>query len=337
MSKQKSHQSAKNVSVAARTETNGMAKSASANEETPEGSEQDIAVEAPSGNLEVSSVAEKTAVKSGTLTNGKPKTAVATKANSSTTAKANTTAKAASSLPHRPAVVSATPRPGVKQSRDNAKYERRQAERQSRYLAERRAKRTKTIVIASSVLVVLVIASLVALIVYNTRTGNAQTAATSSSFVEPIFNTNYPPVDNIYCDALEGSTEHIHAHLSIYINGTSTALPAGVGIPTNSSSGSATCYYWLHTHDASGIIHIEAPVTQPFKLGHFFDEWNQQFQSLGFPSQLLLTSGWKIWVNGKVYNGPLAGVPLNAHDLVTIAYGDSSKVHPDTTYNWGSL
>lgn len=30
---------------------------------------------------------------------------------------------------------------------------------------------------------------------------------------------------------------------------------------------SGTCFYWLHTHAADGIIHVESPVHRVFTLG----------------------------------------------------------------------
>ena len=68
-------------------------------------------------------------------------------------------------------------------------------------------------------------------------------------------------------------------------------------------------------------------------LSQFLDEWNQQFNSLGFPPQLLLNSGWTIWVDGKIHHGDLSSVELNAHDLITIAY-NSPHVKPDTKFAW---
>lgn len=30
-------------------------------------------------------------------------------------------------------------------------------------------------------------------------------------------------------------------------------------------------FYWLHTHDESGVIHIESPLRRAFTLGNVFD------------------------------------------------------------------
>lgn len=233
--------------------------------------------------------------------------------------------------------VPSTPNPNKAQTRDAAKYERRQAERQMRYLAQRRARRNKIIVWTASLLLLAIALGVSGYFVYQAHQP-ARASGTSGSvtpFQEAVYNSAYLPVDNVYCDQLEGSTEHIHAYLKVYINGTVTPVGQGVGIAT--SQNQTTCFYWIHTHDASGVIHIESPAAEPFTLGQFIDEWDSQpFQSLGFPNQLLLDSGWTIWVNGQPFHGHLKDVPLNAHNIITIAY-NSPGVKPDTTYNWGTL
>lgn len=231
-----------------------------------------------------------------------------------------------------------TPTSGKARSKDAARYERRQVERQTRYLAQQRARRTRVLAWSIGILLVVVIGGGVSFWIYQTRqaanASNTKTATTA--FQEPVFDSNYPPVDNIYCDQLEQSVEHIHAYITMYINGQAQSLPANIGIAQGQQGGSTTCFYWLHTHDTSGVIHIEAPAAEPFTLGQFFDEWDQQFQSLGFPSQLLLSSGWTVWVNGKVYTHPLTTVPLESHTIVTIAY-NSPNAKPATSYAWNGL
>jgi hypothetical protein len=90
-------------------------------------------------------------------------------------------------------------------------------------------------------------------------------------------------VDGIQCDSSEQVAYHIHAHLSIYVNGKLRAIPAGVGIVTpvaqqtaNGAFDSATnCYYWLHVHAQDGVIHVESPTTTTYTLGQFFAIWKQ--------------------------------------------------------------
>lgn len=249
---------------------------------------------------------------------------------SSASASAATTERQAKTVP-------ATPTSGKGLTRDAAKYERRQAERQSRYLAAKRARRNRIIAWTSGIVAVLVIIGVVTYVIWQTHQPANANAANFTPYQEAVFNTTYPPVDNVYCDQLEMTQSHNHALLTIYIDGKEYPLPANIGIPTD-SSGNATCFYWLHVHPQNqNIIHIESPVNEPFTLGQFIDEWDQQFNSLGFPSQLLLSNGWTIWVNGKVYHGSLKSVPLNEHTMITVAYGSTQGIKPVTTYNWSGL
>jgi hypothetical protein len=195
---------------------------------------------------------------------------------------------------------------------------RREAER------KRQQKRRRVAIISTVVAVAVIAAGLIGFIVYNNTHGQSQTQT------RPIVNPQYPPVDNIYCDQQEQLVFHIHAHLSLYINGQQLPLPAQIGIASDQS-----CLYWLHTHDTSGVIHMEAPTQRSFVLGNFLNEWSTEFPSLGYPPQLDQT-GWQVYVNGKLYNGDFHKIPLQAHTLITMVY-NTSHVVPDTTYNWNGL
>src|ERR1022692_844103 len=76
---------------------------------------------------------------------------------------------------------------------------------------------------------------------------------------------------------------HIHIHLSIFDpTGTQIMVPWAIGIVqpwTYNHSGNqvigGSCFYFLHTHDRSGVIHYEAPRDYGFTLGNFFDVWGE--------------------------------------------------------------
>ncbi len=143
----------------------------------------------------------------------------------------------------------------------------------------------------------------------------------------------YPVIGGVPCDTSGHDTDyHIHVHVTIYLNGKQTQIPAQVGIPDQ------TCLYWLHTHDTSGVIHIEAPAGHTYTLGNFFQIWGQQFSALQYPPELDQHggAGWQVYVNGKLYNGDFHNILLTAHTLITLAY-NSPGVTPDTTYSWGDL
>ncbi len=63
---------------------------------------------------------------------------------------------------------------------------------------------------------------------------------------------------------------HIHPNLTIIINGLKQTIPANTGI-------SLACMHPLHTHDASGKIHVESPEQRDFTLGDFFAVWQKPF------------------------------------------------------------
>lgn len=134
------------------------------------------------------------------------------------------------------------------------------------------------------------------------------------------------PVDGISCSGSEQVAFHIHAHLVIIVNGTPRQVPAGIGIPgavTTSTQagpaiGSGRCFYWLHTHAADGIIHIESPVQRAYTLGNFFDEWGQ---SLGADQVGPATGHVTVIVNGKVFTGNPRDVPLTAHAQIELEVG----------------
>jgi hypothetical protein len=138
--------------------------------------------------------------------------------------------------------------------------------------------------------------------------------------------TTGPAVDGIGCQTSEQTIFHIHAHLTIFVNGSPRQIPAGIGIPgaqaentpQGSFIGSGTCFYWLHTHAADGIIHIESPIHRIYTLGNFFDQWGQP---LG-PSQAGPVTGHVTALyNGKVYKGNPRDIPLNAHAQIQLEIG----------------
>ncbi|MBO0782708.1 MAG: hypothetical protein J2P37_28165 [Ktedonobacteraceae bacterium] len=143
-------------------------------------------------------------------------------------------------------------------------------------------------------------------------------------------NAAYDPVDQISCDSGEHNTYHVHAHLSLYIEGQQVQVPANIGIASDQS-----CLYWLHTHDETGVIHIEAPQQTDYSFGKFLEVW-QRFPQLNYPTQLAKTEGWQVYVDGKPFTGDWHTIPMKAHTLITMVW-NTPNVTPDTTYSWGNL
>ena len=141
------------------------------------------------------------------------------------------------------------------------------------------------------------------------------------------------PVDGISCETSEQTLFHIHAHLTIFVNGSARQVPAAIGIPgaqaQNTAQGpfiaSGTCFYWLHTHAADGIIHIESPVHRTYTLGNFFDIWGQP---LGTDRVGPATGHVVALYNGQVYQGNPRDIPLNAHAQIQLMV-DTPLIAPE--------
>jgi hypothetical protein len=120
---------------------------------------------------------------------------------------------------------------------------------------------------------------------------------------------------------------HIHQHLDLYLNGKRVVLPAGIGIAANSSSPFIT---EVHTHDTSGIIHVESATKRDFTLGQLFGEWGVRLTAncLG---RYCMGVHW--WVNGKPQVGNPATLVLRSHQEIVIAAGKPPSSIP-TSYSF---
>ena len=117
------------------------------------------------------------------------------------------------------------------------------------------------------------------------------------------------------CSSMEEVAYHVHAHLALFIEGQPRPVPANLGI-------SRSCIAWLHTHDTSGILHIEAPGPHTYPLGAFFELWGQPLS----PTQLLDRSTDAdhrvvAYVNGEQFQGDPRQVPLDPHTVIVLEYG----------------
>jgi hypothetical protein len=144
-------------------------------------------------------------------------------------------------------------------------------------------------------------------------------------------------VDGIQCQTNEQTIFHIHAHLTVFVNGSPRQIPAAIGIPGAQAQStpqgpfitSGTCFYWLHTHAADGIVHIESPIHRTYTLGNFFDEWGQP---LG-PNQVGPATGHVTALyNGEVYKGNPRDIPLSAHAQIQLEVG--SPLIAPVSINW---
>ncbi|HEX5225136.1 MAG TPA: hypothetical protein VFW29_08405 [Solirubrobacteraceae bacterium] len=121
---------------------------------------------------------------------------------------------------------------------------------------------------------------------------------------------------------------HIHVMVRIYINGLLAPLPADIGLDKAHGVESS-----MHTHDGSGIVHMEAPHPFRYTLGDFFAVWGVE---LG-PEQVGGLKGLggdhlHFYLNGKPLSNPAALV-LHRYDNIVIGYGaDKSFPHDPSIF-----
>ncbi len=85
---------------------------------------------------------------------------------------------------------------------------------------------------------------------------------------------------------------HKHAQLRIIIDGEEQIIPADIGIYSDIMRP-------LHTHDATGKIHIEGPCQRDFKLVEFFNVWNQALTNECIFNYCTNNGTLKMTVNGR--------------------------------------
>lgn len=174
----------------------------------------------------------------------------------------------------------------------------------------------------------LVAAAIVGVVVLrdNGGSGTKTTAATNYNNLPGIRRTNAPwPVDySTLADRLaplglttlaghSGLVEHYHAHLDIYADGKKVSVPQLIGI--NPGAGYLT---ELHTHDATGVVHIESQQQGDYTLGQFIAEWGVYLNSRCLGAHC---NGLKWYVNGERQTGNPAGLVFRPHQEIALVIG----------------
>ncbi len=136
-----------------------------------------------------------------------------------------------------------------------------------------------------------------------------------------------PVIDGVQCNTNEQLVYHIHAHLTIYDAGQPVAVPQGIGIDQKDN-----CIYWLHTHDTTGVIHVESPTNKQYPLRNFLDIWGQAVDKTSFLTHGIAAGhGIRAYVDGRLFHGDPRSILLTPHKVITLEYGPP-WVTPDSSY-----
>ncbi len=227
-----------------------------------------------------------------------------------------------------------------KPTKDQRRAEQQKATAASRSREEQarhgRARRRTGIVAGSIVLVVaLVVTLLIALPTTVKGPAGGGSTVVTEPFTQPTgvtLSTSLPPwalptdpqpfIEAAGLSVLgqEQLAVHYHAHLDLIMNGTKVPVVAGIGMIIE--NGQETGVTVLHTHDETGVIHIESATDSPYTLGQLFTEWGVQL-STGQIGGLSDGNGKSLrtYVDGKEFTGDPATVVFSAHQEITLWFG----------------
>jgi len=204
---------------------------------------------------------------------------------------------------------------------------RGQARNSQRKLAEirrqQRARQTRLRILAGAAAlaaVALVVVAVIALAGGRTTAQKVRAAPTGAT------------IDGIACQASEQVAYHIHAHLTIYASGARQVVPAGIGIPgpqqvVDGFVEGGKCLYWLHTHDTTGIIHVESPVQRVYTLGQFFDIWGRPLSGTQVGHA---TGKVTVFLDGRRFAGNPRSIKLTPHAVIQLDVGKVVPPQPFT-------
>ena len=141
-------------------------------------------------------------------------------------------------------------------------------------------------------------------------------------------------------------TNHVHAHLDVFVDGTPITVPAGIGIDTTNPDVrrfdepdgtvawggielcSTPCISPLHTHDQSGILHTESRTQQANTLGEFFTEWGVPLTESCVGEDC--TKPVAYYVDGKPFTQDPRAIELTDHREIAIVIGTPPARIPST-------
>ena len=129
----------------------------------------------------------------------------------------------------------------------------------------------------------------------------------------------------------EGAVIHIHQHLDVFVNGKHETVPASIGIYDGQYLTE------LHTHDTSGVMHVESTTKRNYTLGQFFGVWGVRLDAKCVGGYCKPKTPWRMYVNGLNYPGDPAGLVLKKHQEIAFVIGTTRPKTIPSTYKFGGL
>lgn len=120
----------------------------------------------------------------------------------------------------------------------------------------------------------------------------------------------------------EGTVLHLHQRMDLFINGKAFPVPPLIGI--NPVAGFISP---IHTHDETGVIHIESFTIVPYTLGQFFDIWGVRLTDTCLGGYC--NTGEKklrVYVNGKPVGSNPREILLANDQAIVVTYGTAKEL-----------
>ena len=123
---------------------------------------------------------------------------------------------------------------------------------------------------------------------------------------------------------VEGSRLHTHQHLDLYLDGKHVAVPAGIGIGRDAGG---RFFSPLHTHDRSGILHVESAAVRPYTLGELFRVWGVRLTATCIGNDCAGNGrAVRAFVGGVRVPGNPATIPLRRHAEIVLTFGTAGEL-----------
>jgi hypothetical protein len=221
-----------------------------------------------------------------------------------------------------------------KKARSQAR-ERLAAERAARARRERRA---KFLIFGTTGVVVVVLVALVVWALSSRRSDDGSDLPRPMASVgtaKPPWPAPADPLPGAKAAGLavsnmEGTANHFHTHLDVIVDGKPVPVPANIGVTQGSM-------VELHTHDASGVLHVESPKPKErYILGQLFREWQVRLDPNAIGGlKADGTNTLRAYVNGKRVSGDPAAIELKNHEEIALVYGPAdAKVDIPSSYDF---
>lgn len=197
----------------------------------------------------------------------------------------------------------------------------RQEHATARRETDRRHDRRRGLLITggATVLAASAVVAVIAVVSVGSTESDPASGQTAPPWAAPANTSEHIEAAGLDVSSMDGNGAHFHTHLDVIVAGRTVSVPANIGADATTGVMSE-----LHTHDVSGILHVEAAATdKTYTLGQVFTEWNVRLDSTHLGG-LTAATGQQVtvYVDGTKVSGNPANVKLADEREIAVVLGD---------------